>query len=261
MPAAQDVGFLAEGNLKFGLLASDGVTPIGYYSSKNTTTFSYNPGAPTVKQRISKGIGVYGQIKDQVAVPKPSELTLGFDTIDAQGIGTICRGDTTSLSVTGATVAAATFAVAVLDLYVPIGTQRFITAGSVTVTNTGATTTYVEGDDYDVDYSLGLIIFYSIGAIAVGNIKVAYAYGTYGGTLINAEKFTQLNMQIHFDGKNLANGKYLDVYIPKAVMAPSKAIDFMSEDFAVAELGGSPIALGNASPMIVKYIDTVPAGF
>jgi hypothetical protein len=259
MPAVQDVGFLAEGNLKFGLLAADGVTPIGYYSSKNTTTFAYNPGSPTVKQRISKLIGQYGQIKDQVAIPKPSELTMGFDTIDAQGIATICRGDMTSLSQTGATVAAATFAVTNLDLYVPIGTQRFVSA--VTVTNTAASTTYVEGTDYDVDYSLGLIIFYSTGAIAVGNIKVGYTYATYAGTLVHAEKFTQLNMQIHFDGKNLANGKYLDVYIPKAVMAPSKAIDFMSEDFTVAELTGSPIALGNSSPVIVKYIDTVPAGF
>jgi len=260
MSAPQDVGFLAEGNLKFGLLASDGVTQIGLGSSKNTVKFEYNPGAPTVKQRISKNINKYGQILDQVFIPKPSEITLTFDTVDAQGLAQIFRGDLTALTVTGATVAPATYAVTALDVYLPVAAgKRFLSA--VAVTNTGGTTTYVEGTDYDVDYSLGYIIFYSSGAIAVGNIKVGYTYATYAGQTIAAEKFTQLNMQIAFNGKNLADGRYVQVDVPKAVMAPTTAIDFMSENFANLELKGSPISVAGASPLTVTYITTVPTGF
>ena len=260
MGATQDVGFLAEGNLKFGLLASDGLTPIGYGVSKNTVKFEYNSGQSTVKQRISKGIGTYGRILDQVYVPKPSALTLTFDTIDAQGIAQIFRGDLTALTVTGATVAPAAFNVPALDLYVPIAPgKRFMSA--VSVTNTGGTTTYVEGSDYDVDYSLGLIIFYSAGAITVGSIKVGYTYATYAGKTIAAEKFTQLNMQIVFDGKNLADGKYIQVDVPKAVMAPSTALDLMSENFANLTLTGSPISVAGAAPLTVNYITTIPNGF
>jgi len=260
MGAPQDVGFLAEGKLKFGLLGSDGVTQIGLGESKNTVKFEYNPGAPTVKQRISKGINTYGRVLDQVYIPKPSEITLTFDTVDAQGLAQIFRGDLTALSVTGGTVAPAAFTVTTLDVYVPIAPgKRFMSA--VTVTNTGGTTTYDEGTDYDVDYSLGYIIFYSSGAIAAGSIKVGYTNATYAGQKIAAEKFTQLNMQIAFDGKNLSDGRYMQVDVPKAVMAPTTAIDFMSENFANLELKGSPISVAGASPLTATYITTVPSGF
>jgi len=260
MGAPQDVGFLAEGKLKFGLLASDGVTQLGLGESKNTVKFEYNPGAPTVKQRISKGINSYGRILDQVYIPKPSEMTLTFDTVDAQGLAQIFRGDLTALTVTGATVAPATFTVSTLDVYVPIAVgKRFLSA--VTVTNTAGSTTYTEGTDYDVDYTLGFIVFYSAGAIAAGSIKVGYTYATYAGQTIAAEKFTQLNMQIAFAGKNLADGRFILVDVPKAVMAPTTAIDFMSENFANLELKGSPISVAGASPLTATYVTTVPTGF
>jgi hypothetical protein len=266
MGTQQDVGFLAEGNLKFGLLASDGVTFIGSFSNKNAVVFEYNPGQPTVKQRIKKNVGQYGRIADQVYIPKPSEISMSFDTIDADGLGTILRGTVSGLTVTGATVAPAAFNFDVLDLWVPLaGGKRFLTA--TTVTNSATTPApFVEGLDYDIDYSMGLIIAYSSGnitanATSTAVVKVGFTYGTYSGKSIAAETFTQLNCNILFDGKNLADGRRVQVDVPKAVLAPDKPIDFMSENFAVASLKGSPIAVGSAAPLTVTYITTVPAGF
>jgi len=257
-----DTGFVAQGNLKFGVLAADGVTPVGYFGTKNAVKFEYNPGAPDVKQRKAKTIGGYGRILDQVAIPKPSEITLTFDTVDADGVKTFLRGSSTGLSVTGATITAATFAVGVLDLWLPIFPgRRFITAATVVVTNTGASTTYVEGTDYDIDYSMGQIICYASGAIAVGDVKITYAYGTYSGTKISAETFTQLNINVMFDGKNLVNGRYLQIEVPKIVVAPQSALDFMGENFASLDLKGSPISVGGAAPLTADYIDTFPAAF
>jgi hypothetical protein len=263
MGAPLDVGLLCEGNLKFGNLAADGVTFIGHFSSKNAVKFEYNPGQPTVKQRLSKKIDEYAQIKDQVYIPKPSEISLSFDTIDADGVGVLMRGTPGALSVAGATATAATLACGVLDLYFPIGAgnPRFITAGSVLVKDSGGTTTYVEGTDYDVDYSMGLLICYSSGAIVVGNIKVSFTSGTYAGKTIAGEAVTQLNMGILFDGRNLADGKRIEVTVPKCVMAPSGAVDFMSDNFAVAQLKGSPVKVGSAAAITVKYITTIPAAY
>jgi hypothetical protein len=258
-----DSGFIAQGNLKFGLLsATDGVTPVGYFGTKNAVKFEYNPGAPDLKTRKSKQIAKYGRILDQVAIPKVSEVTLTFDTVDADGIKTFLRGTASGLSVTGATITGATFAVAVLDLWLPIfAGRRFITAGSVLVKNTGDSTTYVEGTDYDIDYSMGQIIVYSTGAIVVGNVHITYAYGTYSGTSIAAETFTQLNCNVMFDGQNLANKKYLQVEVPKLVLAPSSALDFMSENFASLDLKGAPISVSGAAPLTANYITTYPAAF
>lgn len=258
MGAPADAGLLCEGSVRFGFLAADNVSFVGNFQSKNTVKFEYNPGSPDLKNRISKAIGSYGSIIDQAAIPKPDVVTLSFDSIDADALAVMLRGTKSALTVTGATVAPATFQASVLDLWLPIG---FKFLSSVTVTNTGATVTYVEGTDYDVDYTGGNIFFYSTpGAIPVGALKVGYTYATYSGSLISAESAAQLYLSVMFEGKNFANGKYVEINIPKYACSPNGAIDFMSENWAVASLTGSAIKVGSAAPMTLKYA-TPPTGF
>ena len=44
-------------------------------------------------------------------------------------------------------------------------------------------------------------------------------------------------------------------------MAPSTALDLMSENFANLTLTGSPISVAGAAPLTVNYITTIPNGF
>lgn len=258
MGAPTDVGLLCEGSVRFGFLAADNVSFVGNFQSKNTVKFEYNPGAPKLQNRISKAIGSYGSILDQVAIPQPDVITLSFDSMDADALAVMLRGSKSGLTATGATVAPATFAATVLDLWIPIG-QKFLSA--VTVTNTGATTTYVAGNDYDVDTSGGNIIFYSSGGITLGqSLKVGYVYAAYTGNIISAETAAQLYLSVTFEGKNFANGNYIEINIPKYACSPNGAIDFMSENWAVASLTGSAIKVGANAPMTLKYT-VPPTGF
>jgi hypothetical protein len=256
-----DVGLLCAGSVRFGFLAADNTTIVGSFDSKNTVSLKYDPGAPDLKNRLSKNFTNYGSILDQVAIPKPNKLDFSFDTIDADGLATVLRGSKSGLTITGATVAPATFNATTLDQWIQFGAanQRFFSA--ITVTNTGATTTYVLGTDYVVDVKTGNIKFLPSGAITLNQaLKLGYTYASYSGSIISAETQSQLFINVQFQGKNLANGAYIEVNIPKYACAPNGGIDFMAEDFAVAALTGSAISVNGAAPLTAVYA-IAPAGF
>ncbi len=63
----------------------------------------------------------------------------------------------------------------------PLG-HNWIQRGSLSITNSAGSTTYVEGTDYSVNYDAGLIAFLAGGAIAGGAVSIKATYKWSTGT-------------------------------------------------------------------------------
>lgn len=113
------------------------------------------------------------------------------------------------------------------------------TAESITVTDVGAATTYVEGTDYEVRGS-GIFILES-GSIPdatdldTDNIEVSYT----SITSYDIEGITEsaIEYEFYFDGFNEAdNGKPVTMQCHKVQFSPSQALDLITEEFGALPL-------------------------
>ncbi|MFM9881200.1 MAG: hypothetical protein ACKVOO_12420 [Burkholderiaceae bacterium] len=104
----------------------------------------------------------------------------------------------------------------------------------VTLTNAGATTTYLLGTDYEVRGG-GLFIL-EAGAITNGqDLLVDYTYAAYD----RIEGVTQSGvvLELYFDGINEADsGKPVIINIYRGQLSPAKALSLLGDDFAELEM-------------------------
>lgn len=106
------------------------------------------------------------------------------------------------------------------------------TAQTITVTNDGATTTYVAGTDYQVRQA-GIFIPEG-SSITTGTTGVTIEISYTSLTSYDIQTITKagLDYEIFFDGFNDAdNGKPVTVKCFKVNFSPTQALDLISEDF------------------------------
>jgi hypothetical protein len=181
-----------------------------------------------IKEQISKDKGSYGAVTASVAIPKPTEIGITIANVDRDSLAMALMGDNATVSTGGGTVTAEAV-VAKLGVFVPLA-SRNITAASVVVTNTGATVTYVEGTDYEINYALGMIEAKAT-ITADEALKVSYAHGAIAGYKVNSGTVTQVKGALTLDGRNLADGSSLIIEIESALLSSDGAMDFMSDNF------------------------------
>lgn len=104
----------------------------------------------------------------------------------------------------------------------------------VVVTNSAATTTYVEGTDYEV--RAGGIYIIPAGAITdAQSLKVDYEYLDYDK--VEAMTSGAITLELHFEGLNEANsGKPVIVDIYRAQLSPTKALSLLGDKFSDLEV-------------------------
>lgn len=111
---------------------------------------------------------------------------------------------------------------------------------AVVVTNSAATTTYVENTDYEV--RAGGIFIIASGAITDAQaLKVDYTYAAYD----KVEAMTQgaITLELHFEGLNEANGgKPVIVDVYRAQLSPTKALSLLGDKFADLEVEAEVLA-------------------
>lgn len=240
---------LLEGTLYFDRLAAGVAT--GRKKVKGIASLEIKSGSD-IKDQQSKDKGVYGQVTASVAIRKPTEVKLKLQEFDKENLAWAMMGDHTTLSSGGGTVTDEAVT-AKLGIFVPLA-QRNLTAASVVVTNSGATTTYVEGTDYEVNYTSGHLMAISGGAITESQgLKVDYAHGAISGWKVNAETETQIKGEIYIDGINLATGERILVTVYRALLASDTGIDFFSDKFAEFSYSGrAELIAGKTTPYIVE---------
>jgi hypothetical protein len=194
----------------------------------------------------------------RAAIPNrdPTEFTWKRDEADEDTLTMATMGESNPLSVIAGTLTADSIT-AKKGFYVPIGgvsPVMNITAGSVVVTNTGATVTYVEGTDYSIDYHLGFFMAAVGGAITADQaLKITCAHGAMEGFTINTEVNSSFRGALILHGINMADDSKVLVKIPEVLIVSDSPIDFLNDKWVEFQFSGSCIKLANeTSPYYIS---------
>lgn len=178
-----------------------------------------------------------GQVTAVVAQQEPNEVKVKFSAFNPLVMAIAMMGESSVISVGAATVTDEVVA-AKLDCFEKLS-KKNITSGSVVVTNSGGTTTYVEGSDYTVNYALGLLQALSTGDITEAqSIKVDFDNAAYSGFLTKGAVTPSIQARILVDGENLADHENVSLEIDHAVLSATSPVDFMSDKMSTVEMSG-----------------------
>jgi hypothetical protein len=227
----------------------------GWVFGGSADKFALKPNSE-IKSKKSKGRDDYGQTLATVALPDEADISVTFGEVNQNNIALAFMGRQSALNVAGGAITAEEI-VAKLEKFVPLSKGNL--SESVTVTNTDASTTFVKGTDYEVNYAFGWIKALAAGAIDADQaLKVTATSNAVTGTTIRGSVDAQLRTQIKFDGKNFVDGSPVDVEVYEAVLAPSDEFDFLAEDWGQLTLTGKMTTpLGRSEPYVVNFRTTV----
>lgn len=221
-----------------------------YISSFNPLTGTFDPyqgpfecskfeikASSDLKEMTSRSREAYGQVIAAASIPKPTDFSVTLAEVNTATLtlalmGSSAPQDQASGALTAVPVTAS------LDKWVQLSRQNIVDTGFV-VTNVGATTTYVYGTDYLVNWRVGMIQALSTGAITAAEpLLVTGTYNAIDGTLISGGTQTQIRAAFLLDGINFVDGTPSIVRCADTIMSSSAAIDFLKSDFADAPLTG-----------------------
>jgi hypothetical protein len=243
--------FIGAGNVM--LNPYDPVTGLqtGWVFGGSADKFALKPNSE-IKSKKSKGRDDYGQTLATIALPGEADIAITFGEVNQDNIALAFMGKQSALNVAGGAITAEGI-VAKLDKFVPLTKGNLSEA--VTVTNADASTTFVKGTDYEVNYAFGWIK-----ALATGNIdadqplKVTATSNAITGTKIQGSVNAQLRTQVKFDGKNFVDGAPVDAEVYEAVLTPSDEFDFLADDWGQLTLTGKMTTpQGRTEPYVVNF--------
>lgn len=241
-------GFIGSGDLYAALI--DAAGNIGaYIDFGNVTKLGIQP-ASEIKEQKSKKRDSYGQVLETVALQDTAQLSATLETVNRIGLRYAFMGEDAAYTQASGSVTDEAV-VAKLDGWVRLAFEE---VSSVVVTNTGGTTTYVAGTDYDVNTRLGMIRAKSGGAITADQaLEVSYSRAAFTGAAIRGNVKPQIRARLLLDGKNLVDDSIgiLDVW--EVVLSTSSEFDWFSDDWNTVELQGRlKTPTGKTEPFIFK---------
>lgn len=247
-------GLLCAGDVYLDRLDADG-NSTGLRKIGNATRFAINEPSER-QQRTGRGRDNYGQVLDDVAIKQPSTIALTLDEVDKTNLAFALLGDTAAYSVTGASVTDESIT-AHIGAASALEFRNLDSGTPPTVTDSGGTTTYVEGTDYTVDLRLGHITPLEGGSITEAEeLLVSYTYLDAAGNKVSGGVQPQIRARVLLDGKNLADGKDILVNVDEARITPDSEVDFLASEFVPLSMTGSMKLLeGKAAPYTVDLPD------
>lgn len=224
----------------------------GWIDGGSADKFAIKPNSE-IKSKKSKGRDTYGQTIATVALAGEADLSITFGEINKGNIRLAFMGRQTDLQVAAGGTITDEAIVAKLDKYVPLVHANL--SNAVVVTNAAATTTYVLGTDYIVNYRFGQIMALSTGGIAAdAPLKVDYVSNAIAGTRVRGSTDASLRAMIRFDGKNQVDNSAVEVNIYEAVLTPSDEFDFLADDWGQLTLTGKMTTpQGRSEPYVVDF--------
>jgi len=250
-------GFLGACDLYIARYDSNTAAFLEFAGPYEASKFEIKPNTD-LKEMSSRGRSTYGQVIESVPLPQPSDFTVTLSEVNKESLAMALFGTTSSLTQGSGTISNEAIAVtaAKVDKWLQLSKENFATAGFV-VTDVAGTTTYVLGDDYEVNYRLGMIKVLSTGAIpSVTTLHVDGSYNAISGTTIAGATQSQVRAKFKLDGVNFADQLPVIVDVWEGVMTPNSAFDFLSSDFAEIELTGRlKTPVGKTEPFVVNLRD------
>jgi len=222
--------------------------PTGLIGPMNGELLSMQPQSNRIDQ-LSKMRDTYGQVRNSVLIPQPSEIKLSLRDVPGEVLAAAFMGDVSTLSEGAATVTDEPVT-ARLGKWISLP-NRNLDSGSVAVTDSTGGTTYNEGTDYEINYRSGLIRALSGGSITDGqSLLVDYSSSAVSGERVSTMTVSQMKARILVDGVNMADGnRQVHAEIYRATLAPDQALDLLAEQHAVVSFTGTmETPAGKTSP-------------
>lgn len=199
--------------------------------------FAIKPNAD-IKQAIAKDKGKYGQAVASVGVIKPSDFSVTITQVSGSVLAMCLQGDSSAYSQGSGTITDEGIA-AKLDAWVDLA-KKNIDAGSVVLTHTSGSPTYVEGTDYEVNYQQGWVYFYpGLTITADQSLKIDYDYSAISAEKILGGTTPMIRGMLELDGRNLVDGKDGLITVWQAMLTPTSEVDFLSDDFIQLVMQGN----------------------
>ena len=241
-------GFLGAGDVyieRFVAGVSQGLAG-PYYAGK----FEIKPNIDK-KELTSKGRNDYGQVLESVSIQKPAGFTLELNEVNTESLTIALLGTASVASQLAGSLSAVNVTVK-LDRWVPVSKENL--SGLAVLTNAGATVTYVEGTDYELNRPLGLLKAKVGGAIVdAAVLKLTSPYLAVSATKISGATNVDIRAKLIFDGKNQADGLPCIVTVWEAIIAADSAFDFLGNDFNTVTLPGTmKTPTGKTEPFVVE---------
>jgi hypothetical protein len=228
--------------------------PTGLIGPMNGELLSMQPQSNRIDQ-MSKMRDTYGQVRNSVLIPQPSEIKLTLRDVPSDVLAAAFMGDVATLSEGAATVTDEPVT-ARLGKWASLP-NRNLDSNSVTVTDSTGATTFAEGTDYQINYRSGLIRAISGGNITDGQaLLVDYTASAVAGERVSTMTVSQMKARILVDGVNMADqNRQVHAEIYRATLAPDQALDLLAEQHATVSFTGTmETPTGKTSP---AHIDTL----
>ena len=246
-------GLLVAGDLYMDRLSSDG-TGNGFLPVSNATQMALQQEIE-FQDLISRRKDTRGQLLASVAIPQPGEINLSLNEINRDNLAMALLGDTESLD-----VAAETFTDEAVTLkgynWTEIG-HRNLKSEDLTVEKDA--TTLVKGTDYEVNFRLGLIRGLRGSEELTGEgdeLTISGETNALTGSRIRGAVRPQIRARLMLDGRNMVNDRPVIVTVDEALIRPTEAVDFLSEEFVSVPMTGRMRTLpGKTSPFTVEMVD------
>ena len=229
-------GLLASGDLYFSVLddvtgEGEGFIPIG-----NATKFEIQVGT-NKKERISKGRGNYSSALDTVYLKKSATLKIVVDDLDTDNLALAFLGSKVDDLVVAGSIAGEAATAVVLDKSISLAKDA---VSNVVVKDVTLATTYVLGTDYTINEELGFVTPITGGAItALDVLSIDYDYQAVSQSIVQGGTENSITVALRLVGENLVDNSKIVVDVWKSKLAPTNAIDFLSENFANIQLDAS----------------------
>lgn len=247
----QQKGLLFAGDLYFTMEDANGV--FGPYQQVECDKLEISTPSE-FKEKLSKGRTTYGQPFVSVPVAKPAEFKLTLSEVSREVFAMLLSGLLVPLTATGGAFVDVAVTVT-LDKWVEIGRENIAAAG-LTVKDTNAVTTYVEGTDYEINRRLGMIRALSGGAIAdAASVKISGSESAIaaGARISGAQRYKTV-MKLKLDGVNLVDNKDVLLFADRAVVASDAAYDFLQDEVSEAPLAGKlEIPAAGLPPFVLEW--------
>lgn len=225
-------GFLGSGRLYVDRKVGNVYKGLKYLG--NATKFELKENSEK-KERVSKDRANYGSALNTVYVKKPADVMITLDDIDRDNLALVFLGDSSAVTVTGATVTDEV--VTGYQGMILKTAQRKIS--SVVLTHSTGTPTYVLNTDYQiVDADLGLIKIIGSTITDGQSLKIDYTYGGMASSKVAGGTNSSIIVKILFDGVNQADQTKAIVNVFEATLSPAGGVDFLAAEFSSIQLVG-----------------------
>lgn len=184
------------------------------------------------KQNISKGRGTYGKSVDEVIIPKPTAVSLGFNRSSSKLLAIAFQGSVADNTVSGGTITAESI--------------TFVHDEWVAVSQSNLSSVVITGKVIDVDYlvhpRLNMLKALSTGSITDGEVTTFDAvFGAINSKQIKGGTRAKITFELIMDGKNRVGAKDFKIRIPEITLINDADTDQLSDDFLELKFAGEMV--------------------